>query len=167
MDRADQRRSGGSGHRVASLRVSAVALLRAALTVAGAAALHGCQSPPTSSSIAQLYQRPAERALVEGIRLYDNGEFERSEAALHAAIAANLSDPRDVAFAYKYLAFIACAFNRGTECALDFTSAFKADPNFQLNDAEIGHPLWGPVYRRVAQALGHPDKRGVRNEEKQ
>jgi hypothetical protein len=131
-------------------------------------ALYGCQTPPATSSIAQLYQRPAERALVDGIRLYDNGEFERSEAALHAAIAANLSDPRDVAFAYKYLAFIACAFNRGTECALDFTSAFKADPNFQLNDAEIGHPLWGPVYRRVAQALGHPDNRGAaRNEEKQ
>jgi hypothetical protein len=131
------------------------------------AALQGCQSTPATSSIAQLYQRPAERALVDGIRLYDSGEFERSEAALHAAIAANLSDPRDVAFTYKYLAFIACAFNRGTECALDFTSAFKADPNFRLNDAEIGHPLWGPVYRRVAQALGHPDNRGARNEEKQ
>ncbi len=137
--------------------------------VAGAAALQGCQSTtPATASIAQLYQRPAERALVDGIRLYDSGEFERSEASLHAAIAANLSDPRDVAFAYKYLAFIACAFNRGTECALDFTNAFKADPNFQLNDAEIGHPLWGPVYRRVAQALGHPDSRGsARNEEKQ
>ena len=130
--------------------------------------MHGCQSPPKTASIAQLYQRPAERALVEGIRLYDSGEFERSEAALHGAIASNLSDPRDVAFAYKYLAFIACAFNRGTECALDFTSAFKADPDFRLNDAEIGHPLWGPVYRRVAQALGHPDDRGMtRNEEKQ
>lgn len=146
--------------------MSATILRRAALAVA-VAALPGCQSTPATFSIAQLYQRPAERALVDGIRLYDNGEFERSEAALHAAIAANLSDPRDVAFAYKYLAFIACAFNRGTECALDFTSAFKADPNFQLNDAEIGHPLWGPVYRRVAQALGHPDNRGARNEEKQ
>jgi hypothetical protein len=146
--------------------VNATTLRRAALAVA-VAALPGCQSTPATSSIAQLYQRPAERALVDGIRLYDNGEFERSEAALHAAIAANLSDPRDVAFAYKYLAFIACAFNRGTECALDFTSAFKADPNFQLNDAEIGHPLWGPVYRRVAQALGHPDNRGARKGEKQ
>jgi hypothetical protein len=141
--------------------VSTATLRRAGLAVAAAAALQGCQTTPPTSSIAQLYQRPAERALVDGIRLYDSGEFERSEAALHAAIAGNLSDPRDVAFAYKYLAFIACAFNRGTECALDFTSAFKADPNFQLNDAEIGHPLWGPVYRRVAQALGHPDSRGA------
>src|SRR4029077_17067744 len=93
-----------------------------------------------------------------------SGEFERAEASLHAAIGANLSDHRDVAVAYKYLAFIACAFNRATECAPDFTTAFKADPAFQLNDAEIGHPLWGPVYRRVAQALGHPDNRGAAND---
>jgi hypothetical protein len=142
--------------------VSATALLRATLVVAGAAALPACQStPPPTTSIAQLYQRPAERALVDGIRLYDSGEFERSEASLRTAIANHLADPRDVAVAYKYLAFIACAFNRGTECALDFTGAFNADPGFRLSDAEIGHPLWGPVYRRVAQALGHPDNRGT------
>jgi hypothetical protein len=137
--------------------ISTGALRRIGLVLVGAAALQGCESTPTTSSIAQLYQRPAERALVDGIRLYDGGEFERSEAALHAAIAANLADRRDVAVAYKYLAFIACAFNRGTECALDFTSAFSADPAFRLNEVEIGHPLWGPVYRRVAQALGHAD----------
>jgi hypothetical protein len=135
-------------------------LRRAAAALAAAAAVHGCTPPPTTVSIAELYQRPAERALVEGIRLYDSGEFERAEASLHQAIADHLADPHDVAIANKYLAFIACAFNRGTECALDFTAAFNADPNFRLSDAEIGHPLWGPVYRRVAQALGHPDNRG-------
>jgi len=134
---------------------------RAAALLATAAALHGCAAPPpATTSIAELYQRPAERALIEGIRLYDSGEFERAEASLHQAIADHLADRHDVAIANKYLAFIACAFNRGTECALDFTAAFNADPNFRLSDAEIGHPLWGPVYRRVAQALGHPESRG-------
>jgi hypothetical protein len=130
---------------------------RIGLMLAAVATLQACQSTPATASIAQLYQRPAEQALVEGIRLYDSGEFERAEASLHAAISGRLADRRDVAAAYKYLAFVACAFNRGTECALDFTSAFKADPEFRLNDVEIGHPLWGPVYRRVAQALGHGD----------
>jgi hypothetical protein len=139
--------------------MSAAAARRATVVLAAAAALQGCASSPPTTSIAQLYQRPAERALVDGIRLYDSGEFERADASLHAAIAANLADRRDVAVAYKYQAFIACAFNRGTECALDFTSAFNADPAFRLTDAEVGHPLWGPVYRRVAQALGHPDSR--------
>jgi hypothetical protein len=139
--------------------MSAASLLRVVLLLAAAAIVPACQQAPSTVSIAELYQRPAERALVDGIRLYDGGEFERSEATLRAAVAANLADPRDEAIAYKYLAFIACAFNRGTECALDFTSAFKADPKFRLNDTEIGHPLWGPVYRRVASALGHPDNR--------
>ena len=139
--------------------MSAGVLARTVCLLAGAAALAACESTPPTTSIALLYQRPAERALIDGIRLYDSGEFERAEVQLHVAIEGNLTDRHDVAVAYKYLAFIACAFNRGTECALDFTSAFNADPKFQLTDAEIGHPLWGPVYRRVAQALGHPDRR--------
>jgi len=140
--------------------------LCAALLLVSASVLTACQSTPTTPSIAQLYQRPAERALVDGMRLYEGGEFERAEASLRSAVAAGLADRRDVAVAYKYLAFIACAFNRGTECALDFTDAFGADPQFRLNDVEIGHPLWGPVYRRVAQALGHADTRPVHEESK-
>jgi hypothetical protein len=140
--------------------------LRAALLLVSASVLTACQSTPTTPSIAQLYQRPAERALVDGMRLYEGGEFERAEASLRSAVAAGLADRRDVAVAYKYLAFIACAFNRGTECALDFTDAFGADPRFRLNDVEIGHPLWGPVYRRVAQALGRVDARPVHEESK-
>jgi hypothetical protein len=140
--------------------------LRAVLVVVGTSLLSACQSTPTTPSIAQLYQRPPERALVDGIRLYESGEFERAEPSLRTALAAGLADRRDVAVAYKYLAFIACAFNRGTECALDFTDACGADPGFRLNDVEIGHPLWGPVYRRVAQALGHADNRpGTAREE--
>jgi hypothetical protein len=133
--------------------------LRAVLVLVSTLVLSACQSTPATPSIAQLYQRPAERALVDGMRLYESGEFERAEASLRTALAAGLTDRRDVAVGYKYLAFIACAFNRGTECALDFTDAFGADPKFRLNDVEIGHPLWGPVYRRVAQALGHADNR--------
>ena len=144
--------------------MNAPSRLRLAAALACAAIVPACEPTPATTSIAELYQRPAERALVDGIRLYDGGEFERAEATLRAAVAGNLTDHRDEAIAYKYLAFIACAFNRGTECALDFTNAFNADPAFRLNDAEIGHPLWGPVYRRVAQALGHPDHRGEAND---
>lgn len=122
---------------------------------AAAAALlvAACQAPPATTSISQLYQRPAERALIDGLRYYEGGEFQKAESSLSAAVTGGLADPRDLAVAYKYLAFIACAFNRGTECALDFTQAFTADPSFRLNDTEIGHPLWGPVYRRVEQAI--------------
>jgi Tfp pilus assembly protein PilF len=140
-----------------SLRTAA---LRHGLPLIASAALAGCQSAPTTASIAQLYQQPAERALIDGMRQYEGGEFQQAEASLRAALSGPLADGRDVAVAYKYLAFIACVFNRGTECALDFTQAFGADPSFRLNDVEIGHPLWGPVYRRVAQALAKPQGAG-------
>lgn len=103
-------------------------------------------------SIASLYQQPAERALVEGIRLYEEAAFARADNALRQALNAGLANRRDQAVAYKYLAFISCAFNRLAECEASFENAFSADPGFTLNAKEVGHPIWGPVYRRVAAA---------------
>jgi Tfp pilus assembly protein PilF len=122
-----------------------------ALALAAALALGACAAPePRTVSVAELAQRPGERALLEGMRNYDNGSFEQADGNFRAALAAGLADKRDTAIAYKHLAFIACAFNRLGECEANFRSAFSANPNFRLTDAEIGHPVWGPVYRRVA-----------------
>jgi len=113
--------------------------------------LGGCAAPePATVSVAQLVQRPAEHALVVGMRDYEDGAFEPAERAFRDALSRGLRDPRDSAVAYKYLAFIACAFNRLAECEGDFRAAFAADPKFRLTEAEIGHPIWGPVYRKVA-----------------
>ena len=109
--------------------------------------------PPPTRSIALLYDQPAERALVNGIRLYDEGTFDRAEVSFKAALGAGLKDPHDVAVAYKYLAFIACAFNRIPECEQGFHNAIAADRGFRLTEAEIGHPIWGPVYRRVMNSM--------------
>jgi hypothetical protein len=107
---------------------------------------------PQTASVVALYQRPAERSLIEGIRAYEGASFERAETALRTALREGLADRRDQAAAYKYIAFIACAFNRIGECEASFRSAFAADPGFSLTDAEIGHPVWGPAFRRVAAA---------------
>jgi len=135
------------------------------LTAAIGSLLAGCASvpppaspapapppPPPPPSIVALYQQPAERALIDGIKLYEEAAFDRSEAALRLALREGLADGRDRAVAFKYLAFITCAFNRPMECEASFAEAFAADPAFRLNDKEIGHPTWGPVYRRVAAA---------------
>ena len=66
------------------------------------------------------------------------------------SLAEGLHDTHDIAVAQKHLAFIACAYNRPTDCEQAFRAAYVADPNFRLTDAEVGHPLWGPVYKRVA-----------------
>jgi len=132
-------------------------LTRALALACTCAWLAGCESlrppppppPPPTVSIAALYQRPPERALINGLRFYEEGAFDKAESSLRSALLQGLRDRRDAAVAYKYLAFIACAFNRIGECEQNFRSAFASDPDFVLTDAEIGHPIWGPVYRRV------------------
>ncbi len=110
-------------------------------------------TPPSAPtpSVSQIYARPAERAFINGLRFYEDGTFDRAEGAFKSALTQGLHDPRDAASAHKYLAFIACAFNRLAECEQNFQAALRVDPAFRLSDAEVGHPIWGPVYRRVTQ----------------
>jgi len=126
-------------------------LMRTLLPALLVACVGACATPePTSVSVAELMQRPAEHALVAGLRNYEDGAFVAAERDLRDALSKGLRDPRDTAVAYKHLAFIACAFNRLSECEANFRAAFAADPDFRLSAAEIGHPIWGPVYRQVA-----------------
>lgn len=134
------------------------AFLRPVLGTLALATLAACETtppappPPATQSIVVLYQRPAERALINGIRSYEEGSFERAESALRSALAQGLLDARDAATAHKYLAFLACAFNRLAECEQQFRDAFAADGSFALSEVEVGHPIWGPVYRKVVDA---------------
>ena len=134
---------------------------------AAVAVLAGCATAPPprpaapTVSIARLYEQPAERSFLNAMRFYEEGQHERAEALFRRAIAEGLKDSNDVAMADKHLAFIACAYNRPADCETAFRAAFAADPNFKLTDAEVGHPLWGPVYKRVAaeQAARPPQKK--------
>ena len=122
--------------------------LLAALTLLGA-----CAAPPPPPAprggVTELMERPTERALVEGIRAYDDGQYAAAEAALRRALAGDLASGRDRASAHKLLAFITCTSDRLAECEAAFRAALTADPGFTLSRSEAGHPLWGPVYRRV------------------
>lgn len=129
------------------------------LAVTATLLLGACQTldqppPPRTQSIVALYQRPAERALINGMRQYEDGAFERAETSLRAALSQGLQDARDTAVANKYLAFLACAFNRLADCEQHFRAAFTANPDFVLTDSEVGHPVWGPVYRKVVATRG-------------
>jgi Tfp pilus assembly protein PilF len=113
--------------------------------------LFGCATPepPAHSGLAELMERPAERALVEGLRAYDDGQYAPAETALRKALAAGLRSGRDRASAHKLLAFITCTSQRLAECETEFRAARQADPGFVLSRSESGHPLWGPVYRQA------------------
>ena len=120
-----------------------------ALTAALLSACASAPAPKPASGLAELMDRPGERALVEGIRAYDDGQYPQAEAALRKALGAGLASPRDRASAHKLLAFITCTSNRLAECEAAFRAARAADPAFALSRSEAGHPLWGPVYRKV------------------
>ena len=109
-------------------------------------------APPPTGGLADLMERPAERALVEGIRAYDDGQYVQAEAALRKALQAGLRSGRDQASAHKLLAFITCTTDRLADCEAAFRAARASDPAFTLNRSEAGHPLWGPVYRKVMQS---------------
>ena len=123
-----------------------------ALAFATLALLSGCGTKPPAaapSGLRDVAERPAEKALLAGIRAYDDAQYPEAEKQFRKALAAGLGSPKDRAAAHKHLAFIACTSNRMNECESEFTAARQADPAFALSKSEAGHPLWGPVYKRL------------------
>jgi hypothetical protein len=121
---------------------------RASLTLAAVlASLAGCAQPPVG--LLDMAERPAEKALLAGWRAYDDAQYALAETQLNTALAAGLASPRDRAAAHKYLAFIACTSERTAQCESEFRRARAADPAFALTRPEAGHPVWGPVYKRI------------------
>jgi Tfp pilus assembly protein PilF len=116
--------------------------------------LAACVQPPPvppAPGLLDVTERPAEKALLAGIRAYDDAQYPVAETQLSNAINAGLASAKDKAAAHKHLAFIYCTSNRVRECESAFRSALQADPAFMLNKSEQGHPLWGPVYQRVTK----------------
>ena len=114
-------------------------------------ALAGCATTPAPSvGLSDVIERPAERALLTGMRAYDDAQYAQAERALNTALQSGLTSPKDRASAHKLLAFIYCTSSRIGDCESAFRAARKADPTFALSRSEAGHPLWGPVYRRVS-----------------
>ena len=111
--------------------------------------LAGCAAPMHSAGLTDLIERPAERALLTGMRAYDDAQYPQAERALQTALHSGLNSQRDRASAYKLLAFIYCTSSRPADCEASFRAARQADPTFALTRSEAGHPQWGPVYRRV------------------
>ena len=119
--------------------------------IAMAVLLSACAAVP-EGGLSEVMQRPAERALLAGLRAYDDGQYADAERELNNALATGLVSARDRASAYKHLAFVYCTSQRVKPCEGAFRAARTADAGFALTRAEAGHPLWGPVYKRVAGA---------------
>ncbi|MCU6432469.1 TssQ family T6SS-associated lipoprotein [Undibacterium sp. Jales W-56] len=111
--------------------------------------LAGCAAPETQVGLSDLSARPGEKALLSGIRSYEDAQYTEAEKSLTLALSSGFTVKKDAALAHKYLAFIFCTSARIEACKQAFRSARMADPSFELNKSEVGHPQWGPVYKQV------------------
>ncbi len=123
---------------------------RLALASAACLFLAACaQPPPAPVGLLDVSGRPAEKALLDGLKAYDDAQYDSAARLFRQALALGLASTKDRAEAHKRLAFIHCAAGRLDPCEAEFRAARQEDPSFALDRAEAGHPVWGPVYRRV------------------
>jgi Tfp pilus assembly protein PilF len=124
----------------------------AALPALALAVLAGCATPPPRPiGVSEISERPAERALLNAMRAYDEADYGATERQADEALRLGLQSVRDVALAHKLRAFVYCTSNRIPACEEEFRAARAADPGFALTRAEAGHPVWGPVYVKSRQ----------------
>lgn len=107
--------------------------------------LSGCGTSGKSSC----NNNPADQKLNYGVLSYEEGNYQASMIALQGVLDTGLGNNAEKVRAYKYLAFINCVSSREKMCRDNFRKALKIDPNFDLEPAEAGHPVWGPVFRSV------------------
>ena len=92
----------------------------------------------------QLKASPFKLALQQ----YEAGDYDESAKNFQGALREGLGD-KERASAHKHLAFIHCASQRERQCREEFRKALEVDPALELEAAEAGHPVWGPVFRSV------------------
>lgn len=114
--------------------------------------ISGCQGMgPFSCDAAQARGAgtPTDKKLNYGVLSYEEGNYQASVTALQGVLDTGLSGKPEQVKAYKYLAFIQCISGREAMCRDYFKKALEIDPNFNLDSAEAGHPIWGPAFRSV------------------
>src|SRR6185436_2340601 len=120
--------------------------IRIALVLFLTANIAGC----ANSSFRDLFltRTGGSSYLEEGIRNYEEGNYRTSARRIQYGLEEGLTRP-DRVKAHKYLAFIACVSGQQLTCRDEFSIALELDPSFELDAAETGHPIWGPVYKNV------------------
>jgi len=109
------------------------------------------QAAPQDQEQEQDQVRKAAAAMLDGIRLYDNGDFEDAVARLSEPEIRSAPGPIRVE-ALKYIAFSHCVTKDLADCRLAFDTALAINPDFELGRGEGGHPMWGPVFDQAKAA---------------
>jgi hypothetical protein len=114
----------------------------------------GPPAPSQGATVARAVSKTAPpgkgaQELERAVKSYEDGAYRNAARQFRAALDLGLDAGSDQARAHKYLAFITCVSGREKSCRDEFRKAFDADPSFNLAAAEVGHPIWGPVFRSV------------------
>lgn len=139
--------------------------------------LQGCETPPKQTPVPKPVVKPKEpppppppppaepaapllssdvQALKDGTALYDGGDYSGAIKKLGGNEIWN-GHNKDVQLnALKLMAFSYCVTSRTQLCRQQFDKALKLDPAFNLSAAEIGHPVWGPVFLKSKNAVKAP-----------
>jgi Tfp pilus assembly protein PilF len=120
--------------------------IRILILILAALLTAGCQTGPFKDLGAT--RNAGNGYLEEGVQNYEEGNYKIAKRRLQFALEEGLSRP-DRVKAHKYLAFIACVSSQQLTCREEFAIALELDPKFELNAAEAGHPIWGPMFKSV------------------
>lgn len=112
--------------------------------------LSGCAGS-WPNPLQRMFLSESEQTLSAAIDAYDEGHFSTASTLIHRSLKEGLPTAGQVR-ARKYLAFIHCISGREAECRAEFTRALALDPSMELSAAEIGHPMWGRVFRSAKAA---------------
>lgn len=96
-----------------------------------------------------------EKMLGEGAKAYEEGDFPRALKSYQDALKEPLS-PADQVRARKFSAFCLCLTGKTAACRAEFEKLLAADPKFDLEPAESGHPSWGPSFRAAKAKVKPP-----------
>ena len=120
-------------------------LLYVPLVLLAGCAVTGGESPLS------LFQTKGEIALQAGIKNYEEGDYRDALIDLQSALGSGLNKSAEIR-AHKYSAFVYCVTGKEKLCRDEFKKVLELDPAFNLDAAEAGHPMWGPVFRGVKAA---------------
>jgi Tfp pilus assembly protein PilF len=118
------------------------------MCTAASAVLCGCATEAGRALQDFFHPSRGHPVLATGLKQYENGDYADSAKNLQAAIEQGLARKERID-AHKHLAFINCASSRERQCRDEFRKALAVDPAMELEPAEAGHPIWGPIFRSL------------------
>lgn len=105
--------------------------------------------PVAASSPVSRANVAAEQTLGKGVRLYEQGKYAAAIKKIKNSPEIWSADDQMKIKAHKYLAFSYCVTMQRQLCRHEFAKILDLAPAFELEAAEVGHPIWGVEFKQA------------------